>query len=68
MVSRNTPVTIYYRNGPLTLTVKGKALEGGARGESVQVLNLLSRKVVNAVAVAEGTVEISSPTQTVAGL
>ncbi len=31
-VAKNDPVTIYYRQGPLTLTVKGQAVTGAAQG------------------------------------
>jgi flagella basal body P-ring formation protein FlgA len=67
MISRNQPVTIYFRSGPMTLTVKGQALGGAAEGEPVQVLNLMSKKVLSAVAVAPGAVEIPNITA-VAGL
>jgi flagella basal body P-ring formation protein FlgA len=67
LISRNEMITIYYRNGPLTLTVKGQALDGAGQGEAVQVLNLMSRKVLTAIAVSPGAVEISNNAQTVAG-
>jgi flagellar basal body P-ring formation protein FlgA len=68
LISRNDYVTIYFRNGPLTLTVKGQALGAAIKGDSVQVLNLMSRKVVTAVAIAQGAVEISNGQLNVAGL
>jgi flagellar basal body P-ring formation protein FlgA len=67
LISRNELVTIYYRKGPLTLSVKGQALDGAGQGEPVQVLNLMSRKTLTAIAVSAGAVEIANNTLTVAG-
>lgn len=67
-VAKNELVTIYYRQGPLTLTVKGQAVTGAARGAPLQVLNLSSRRAVSAIAVAPGAVEVSTSAMTLAGL
>ncbi len=67
-VSKNELVTIYFRQGPMTLTVKGQAVTGAAKGAPLQVLNLVSRRVISAVAVAPGVVEISAAPVTTAGL
>jgi flagella basal body P-ring formation protein FlgA len=67
-VAKNELVTIYLRQGPMTLTVKGQAVTGAAEGSPLQVLNLVSRRVINAVAVAPGVVEISAAPVTTAGL
>lgn len=67
-VAKNDPVTIYYRQGPLTLTVKGQAVTGAAPGAPVQVLNLMSKRVISATAIAPGAVEITTASLTVAGL
>jgi flagella basal body P-ring formation protein FlgA len=67
-VSKNELVTIMYRRGPMTLTVKGQAITGASRGNSLQVLNLMSKRVVNAVAIAPGTVEVNGAPLAMAGL
>jgi flagella basal body P-ring formation protein FlgA len=67
-VSKNDPVTIYYRQGPLTLTVKGQAVTGAAQGAPLQVLNLMSKRVISATAIAPGAVEITSANMALAGL
>lgn len=67
-VLKNDPVTIYFRNGPMTLTVKGQAVSSAAAGQPVQVLNLMSKRVINATAIASGTVEVSARPLTIAGL
>ena len=68
LITRNEPVTVYFRQGQMTLTVKGKALNNAALGEPVTVLNGLSKKVISGVATASGTVEIKSGALSVAGL
>ena len=68
LVSRNDIVTVYFRSGTMTLTVKGQALDGAALGEAVAVINLMSRKILTGVAIADGAVEIVGSPMTVAGL
>lgn len=67
-VSKNDLVTIMYRRGPLTLTVKGQAITSASRGSSLQVLNLMSKRVISATAVAPGTVEVTGAPVSLAGL
>ncbi|WP_297109588.1 flagellar basal body P-ring formation chaperone FlgA [uncultured Devosia sp.] len=67
-VAKNDLVTIYYRQGPMTLTVKGQAITGAAEGAPLQVLNLVSRRVISATAIAPGAVEVSTAPITLAGL
>lgn len=58
LIARNDAVIVYFRNGPLTLTVKGQALNAAAYGETVSVLNTLSNKVINGFAVEAGAVQM----------
>lgn len=67
-VAKNDLVTIYYRQGPMTLTVRGQAVTGAAKDSPLQVLNLISRRVITATALAPGAVEVSSAPMTIAGL
>jgi flagella basal body P-ring formation protein FlgA len=67
-VAKNDPVTIYYRQGPLTLTVKGQAVTSAAAGAPLQVLNLVSRRVISANVIAPGAVEVSTTPLALAGL
>lgn len=60
LVKRNQPVTIVYRAGPMTLTVRGQALSDAAEGETLQVLNLMSSKVLSAFASAPGQVILAT--------
>jgi len=68
VIVRNQAVVVYFRNGPMTLSVKGKALNGASSGQPVQVLNSLSKKVLSGVATADGSVEIKGGPLAVAGL
>ena len=67
-VAKNDVVTIIYRRGPMTLTVKGQAITSASRGSSLQVLNLVSKRVISATAVAPGTVEVTMSPVSLAGL
>jgi flagella basal body P-ring formation protein FlgA len=68
MIARNDPVTIYFRQGPMTLSVKGQAITGATTGGPIQVLNLMSNRVISATALAPGAVEVSGAPLTLAGL
>lgn len=67
VVMRNTLVTVVLKSGPMTLTVKGTALTTAAVGEPVNVLNVVTKKILHGVARSDGAVEIVTAT-TVAGL
>lgn len=68
MIAKNDLVTIYFRKGPMTLTVKGQAITGAATGAPLQVLNLMSKRVISATALAPGAVEVSTDPLALAGL
>ena len=67
VVARNQMVTVYLRSGPMTLTVKGLALNNASVGQPVQVMNTASKKIVSGTALPNGGVEMTS-TLNVAGL
>ncbi len=46
MVGRGEVVTLIYSQGPLTLTAKGKALQNGARGDIIRVVNVNSSRAL----------------------
>jgi flagella basal body P-ring formation protein FlgA len=76
MVQRNETVTLTYEMPGITLTVRGKAAEGGAEGDVISVLNEQSKRTVQGVVVGPGRVIVSTssprlaanilPTQTAA--
>ncbi len=57
IVNRNTIVKMEFVKGPMTISAEGRALDNGGMGERVRVMNLLSRRVVTAVVIAENTVK-----------
>lgn len=69
VVERNAVVTVILNTGPMTLTVKGQALNAAAAGQPVQVLNPVSRKILIGTAQPNGSVSMTAGTTfNVAGL
>jgi len=60
LVQRNETVTLVYEVPGITLTVRGKAAEGGAEGDVISVLNEQSKRTVQGVVVGPGRVVIST--------
>jgi flagella basal body P-ring formation protein FlgA len=60
LVQRNETVTLVYQVPGITLTVRGKAIEGGADGDVISVLNEQSKRTVQGVIVGPGRVVIST--------
>lgn len=56
LVSRGERVSITYREGPLVLTAKGKALQSGAKGDLVRVTNINSSRTIDGFVTGEGQV------------
>jgi flagella basal body P-ring formation protein FlgA len=63
MVQRNETVTLVYEVPGITLTVRGKAIDGGAKGEVISVLNEQSKRNVQGVVVGPGRVIVSTSPQ-----
>ena len=61
VVTRNESVTITYEVPGITLTMRGKAMEGGAQGEIINVLNIQSKRTIQATIVGPGQVIIIAP-------
>jgi flagella basal body P-ring formation protein FlgA len=59
MVSRGQPVSLLVDLPGLSVTAQGRALEDGARGARVQVMNASSRAVLEGIVVGPGRVRIS---------
>jgi flagella basal body P-ring formation protein FlgA len=62
LVQRDQNVTLIYETAGLYLTIRGKALEGGAEGDIVNVLNLQSKRTVSGVVIGREQVAISVAT------
>jgi flagella basal body P-ring formation protein FlgA len=57
-VKANTPVTVLFKAGALVLELQGRALESGALGDEVRVLNTDSSRTVRGVVTGDGMVEL----------
>jgi flagellar basal body P-ring formation protein FlgA len=62
LVQRDDNVTLIYEAAGLYLTIRGKAMESGAEGDVVNVLNLQSNRTVSGVVIGRGQVAISVAT------
>lgn len=60
IVTRGQMVTLVYEAPGLTLTMRGKATESGAEGDTVAVLNEQSKRSVQGVVAGPGHVVVSS--------
>jgi flagella basal body P-ring formation protein FlgA len=62
LVQRNEQVTLIYEVPGITLTVRGKAAEAGAEGDTISVLNEQSKRTIQGVIVGPGRVVVSGKT------
>jgi flagella basal body P-ring formation protein FlgA len=60
LVARNENVTITYEVPGIVLTMRGQALEAGAQGDLISVLNVHSKKTIHATIVGPGRVTVAS--------
>ena len=60
VIRRNQAVTLVYQVPGITLTVRGKATEGGAVGDIISVLNERSKRVLEGVVTGPGRVVIGA--------
>ena len=60
IVRQNEAVTILYEAPGLVLSVRGKAIESGAEGDIVSVLNVQSKRTVQGTVIGPGRVSVMS--------
>lgn len=60
LVTRDQIVTLTYDAPGLYLTGRGKAIEGGTEGDTVNVLNLQSKRTVQGVVIGPGQVSVTT--------
>lgn len=65
LVQRSEMVTLHYEVPGIAITMRGKALESGAEGDSVNVLNEHSKRTVQGVVTSAGHVSMIVRTSTV---
>lgn len=59
LVARNALVAIVYQTGGLGIRADGRALDAGAAGERIRVMNLSSRLVVQGIVSGPGMIEVT---------
>ncbi len=64
LVQRNETVTLIYKAPGITLTLRGKAVDGGAEGDVIAVLNEQSKRTVQGVVAGPGRVLVGTGTGT----
>lgn len=60
LVERNQSVTLVFQRGALSIRTEGRALDRGAAGDAVRVMNTTSKATVIAVIGADGGVYVQS--------
>ena len=60
LVQRNDMVTLTYTMPGIVMTVRGKALDGGAEGDTISILNEQSKRTLQAVVTGPGRAIIAS--------
>jgi flagellar basal body P-ring formation protein FlgA len=68
IVARNESVTISYEVPGITVSIRGQALEPGAQGDLINVLNVQSKKTLQAVVTGPGRVSVGNTPARVATL
>jgi flagella basal body P-ring formation protein FlgA len=61
LVKKGDLVTVVLKSGMLNLTVQGRAMQGGAEGDSVHVINTASNRLMEGVVTGQQTVAVQAP-------
>jgi len=61
LVQKNDTVTLHYEVPGIVLTMRGKALDSGAEGDLVSVLNVESKRTIQGIVTGPGRVTILAP-------
>jgi flagella basal body P-ring formation protein FlgA len=57
-VQASTPVDVLWSAGPLKMDMSGRAMESGALGDEVRVLNTATGRTIRGTVVGDGMIEI----------
>ncbi len=68
LIERQQLVTLVFRQGALALTVRARAMDDGAMGQSIDVMNLQSNRVVRGLVAGHGLVHVLAPIQDLAAV
>jgi flagellar basal body P-ring formation protein FlgA len=64
LVKREDNVTLVYEVPGITLTTRGKALEGGSEGDTVSVVTVQNKRTVQGIVAGPGLVRLATPGRT----
>ena len=67
LVTRGSIVTLMLETKRMTLTTRGKSMESGSLGQTIQVVNIRSKRVIEAVVEGPGRVRVPNVGQTSSG-
>jgi flagella basal body P-ring formation protein FlgA len=59
-VKANAMVEVRWQAGPLSLVMRGRALEAGAVGDEIRVMNATTSRTLRGTIIAPGTVEVAA--------
>lgn len=59
IITRNQLIQLHYRLGQMSISAEGRALEQGAAGDVVRVMNLSSRETLRGTVLPDGSVRVS---------
>jgi flagella basal body P-ring formation protein FlgA len=59
MVAKNEVITVVYQAPGLMLTMRGRAQEAGAQGDIISVVNIQSKKILQATVIGQGRVAVN---------
>ena len=68
MVRKGEPVTMNFIRVNLVLTMSGRALENGSKGETIRVLNVRTKKTVEGTVVRAGQINVDSRADQISAL
>ena len=61
-IKKGEHVTLHLSNGILSLTTKGKALENGAKGDMIRVVNTESNRVIEGTVIGPQSIQVTGST------
>ncbi len=61
LIQRRSLVTISLVNNFMTLTIQGRALENGSRGDMIRITNIQSKQIIDAEVVGPGKARVRVP-------
>jgi flagellar basal body P-ring formation protein FlgA len=59
-VLASAPVTVLWSSGPIRMEMQGRAIESGALGDEVRVLNTSSGQTIRSIVTGDGMTEVRS--------